>query len=202
MNPTRSPQNILPKILFGTQGLCLLILFCCLFIRIPPIFLTSFLFLLETVTLIVFRAAYKADSSNHKGVFLSMFLMIGLTVLVALSFIAAFLFFLPLIYFAPVLRGCIYFLSAVILTGGVLGLVRGWLKNYCWLSVYALAVMLLYIFSAVIYHVQMISIIPKELVIFWMKHLGISLLIGTAGILCSLAKRKPWCTTYAFLGTF
>ena len=117
--------------------------------------------------------------------------MIGLTVLVTIGFISAFLFFLPLIYFASVLEGCIYFLSAVILTGGILGLVRGWLKNYRWFSVYALAVMLLYIFSAVIYHTHMIIEISKELVIFWMKHLGISLLIGTAGILCSLAKRKP-----------
>lgn len=184
-------QKAFPKVLFGTQALCLLILFCCLFINVPPISLTSFLFLLETVTLITFRKTYKADSSNHKGVFLSMFLMIGLTVLVTIGFISAFLFFLPLIYFASVLEGCIYFLSAVILTGGILGLVRGWLKNYRWFSVYALAVMLLYIFSAVIYHTHMIIEISKELVIFWMKHLGISLLIGTAGILCSLAKRKP-----------
>ena len=191
MKKTRSRIISTKVFLFGVQILCLFTLFVLLFVETPPLYFTGFLFVLATTAALrAFKTNFKAGEDSYKGIYSSIFSLIGFVGLTIICLICAFCFFVPLIYFAMVFRACVYVASAVAVIEGIIGLMKGWKGNYRWVSVYVLAVTIIYTLSVTVSYLQTVDILTRELIILWTVHMGVSFFIGTMGIFWILRKRK------------
>lgn len=191
MKKTRS-RIISPKVfLFGVQILCLFTPFALLFVETPPLYFTGFLFALAiAATGVAAKTNFKAEADNYKGIYPSIFFLIGLVGLIIICLICAFCLFVPLIYFAMAFRACVYVVSVVAVIEGIAGLIKSRKESNRWISVYTLAVTIIYMFSVTVSYLQTVDTLSKELIILWAVHICISAFIGTMEILWILRKRK------------